>query len=156
MGTVRGMCSITKGVSITCCMRQSAQPLPDTESQLHFLCVSPFAAQGQTLNSLVWAEKGVRQLHLRGVQVPAHSQPGAHNMLHKKRLPTAPPPQNVVILLLLYHNRRKKDKHTFKGEIIPLSEAVLQPLQHTESYKRKFYSLISPDSVKNKYFTSFP
>ena len=137
MGTARELCSkrnpVTKGVSITCCVRQSAQILPAAESQLRFRCVSPFAVQKW---KKLWIlrcrlEKDVRQLHLTGVQVSALSQPGAHILLHKNCLATTPPPQNVVILLLsLYHNRRKKDRYSFKLEIIPLSEAVLQPLQY--------------------------
>lgn len=146
MGTMREMCSkrnpTTKAVSITCCIRQSAQILPDTESQLHFLCVSPFAVQKWETPWILRCrlEKGVRQVHWTGVQVSVLSQPGVHIMLHKNCLATTPPPpQNVVILLLsLYHNRRKKEWwHTFKLEIIPLSEAVLQPLNYTEYYKWK-------------------
>lgn len=59
MGTAREMCSkrnpTTERVSITCCIRQSAQLLPDTGFQLHFLCVSPFAVQKweKNLNSQV-------------------------------------------------------------------------------------------------------
>lgn len=49
MGTVREMGSrrnsSTKGVSITCCIRQSANILPDTEPQLHFPCFVPLAVQ---------------------------------------------------------------------------------------------------------------
>lgn len=90
----------------------------------------------------------MRQLHLTGVQVSTLSQPGAHIMLHKNCLATTPPPQNVLIFLLsLYLNKRKKDRYTFKLEVVPLSEAVLQPLHYTEYYKWKlpsthFYSLI--------------
>lgn len=49
MGTVRETGSrrnsITKGVRITCCIRQSANILPDIESQLHFPCFVPLAVQ---------------------------------------------------------------------------------------------------------------
>lgn len=71
---------ITKGVSITCCIRQCAQILPDTQSQLHFLCVSPFAVQKGEKRGILRSrqEKDVRQLHLTGVQVSALSQPGPH------------------------------------------------------------------------------
>lgn len=95
MGTVREMGSrrnsITKGVRITCCIRQSANILPDIESQLHFPCFVPLAVQkwgrekkkkkGTTANRILKCRLGKkkRKPHLTGVQVSALSHPAAHS-----------------------------------------------------------------------------